>query len=147
ADVTVDRWEYRGHYKTLDAGHSHLSINGSIYTRDVLVQYDVVDISTGSLNTGNFSIDGTGFNELIFSSASLTTVDRIGSNNIVVRLEIKGQRTIAGSSNAVDSLLIGENRNFWLATGTNTINESLKAIHPDCSRLGEMRSDGSSSTI
>ncbi len=147
ADVAVNRWEYRSNAKTLDADHSHLSIRASIYTTGNLVQYDAVDISTGSLNTDNFWIDGTGFRELIFSNPSLTTVAQIGANNVVERLEFKGQGRIAGTGNVIDSLITGENRNFWFGQGTNTINEYLKAIHPDCSGLGEIRSSGTSSTI
>src|SRR5690606_28101765 len=146
ADITVTRWEYRGDYKTLEANNSQLSITGSIYVAG-MVEYDVVDISSGSLREDNFFVDETGFRELTFSNPSLTTVARIGSNNVIERLEFKGQGAIADTGNVIDSLIVGENRNFWLAEGSNTINEYFKAVHPDCSGLGEIRSVGTNSTI
>lgn len=146
ADITVTRWEYRGDYKTLEANNSQLSITGSIYVAG-MVEYDVVDISSGSLREDNFFVDETGFRELTFSNPSLTTVARIGSNNVIERLEFKGQGAIADTGNVIDSLIVGENRNFWLAEGSNTINEYFKAVHPDCSGLGEIRSLGTNSTI
>ncbi len=147
ADVAVNRWEYRSNAKTLDAANSHLSVREWIYTTGNLVQYDAVDVSSGSLREDYFLIDGTGFRELIFSNPSLTTVARIGSNNVIERLEFKGQGSVAGTGNAIDSLITGENRNFWFAQGSNTISEYFKATHPDCSGLGEIRSFGTNSTI
>ncbi|WP_353130984.1 hypothetical protein, partial [Parapedobacter pyrenivorans] len=148
ADITVGRWEYRGNNKTLDADDSHLSIGTSVYMANVLLQYDVVEISSSSLNEGNFLIDGAGFRKLTFSNPSLTTVARIGANNVIERLEFKGQGRIIGTGNVIDSLITGENRNFLFGQGTtNTINEYFKATHPDCSGLGEIRTDGTSSTV
>ncbi|WP_079716922.1 DUF7507 domain-containing protein [Parapedobacter luteus] len=146
SDITVNRWEYRAGNKTLEADNSKLTITGSIYVAG-MVTYDAVDVTTGSLNTDNFSVTQTGFRELLFSNPSLVTAARIDGGNIIERLEFMGQGAIAGTGNVIDSLITGENRNLWLAQGSNTINEYFRAVHPDCSGLGEIRSLGTGSTI
>jgi|GEM_PF-823323 len=148
ATATVNRWEFSGSNKTLAAEGSLLTIKNSVSMANALVQYDVVDISAGPVNTDNFSIEQAGFRELTFSNPSLTSSARIGANNLIDRLEFKGRGTIAGTGNQIGSLITAENRNLWFGDGTsNTINEYFKAVHPECSGLGEIRSLGTSSTV
>lgn len=140
ANITVNHWEYRGNYKTLDADNSLLTTNGGLLTVGDMLEYNEVEMTTGSQNPNYFSIAQTTFRKLTFSNPSLTTASRIGAGNVIERLEFKGQGTIAGTGNVIDSLITAESRNFWLWQGnSNTVNKYFKATHPDCSGLGEIR--------
>jgi hypothetical protein len=130
-------WDYRGLNKSIVSTGSYIA--ASIYFRVDGLSYPKVDLTYGGA-TGVYSIWGTTFGQLTFTSSSAVSVANLGSGNTFRRLEFKGKGAV-GAGNIIDSLILAGSRNYAFG-GTNTINKYLEAQATPCSGLTEIRGTG-----
>ncbi|MFC3199504.1 hypothetical protein ACFOET_17940, partial [Parapedobacter deserti] len=144
ASITVNNWEFLNDAKTTDAAGSYVLANNKLDIRTgTFYRVEGSPTSFNAFNITNATIDF-----LTFSNPSSTSDAIIHGNNIIGTLEFKGRGMIRGSGNVIDSLIVGENRNLRMYTGTtNRIEKYFQAVHPDCSGLGEIRSETGASTL
>ena len=142
ASVTVNNWEFLNPSKTVDAAGSYILAKTNIGIRTG----SFYQVESSATNVNRFDIATATIDFLTFSNPSLTSEAWIGSGNTIGTLEFKGRGMIRYGGNTIDSLIIGESRNFRFFA-SNTINKYFKATHPACSGLGEIRSGEGTSTI
>src|SRR5690606_7078868 len=142
ASITVNNWEFLSPMKTVSAAGSYILAKTNIGIRTG----SFYQVESSATNVNGFDIATTTIDFLTFSNPSLTSDAWIGADNIIGTLEFKGRGMIRYGGNSIDSLIIGENRNFRLFA-SNTINKYFKATHADCSGLGEIRSGEGTSTL
>ncbi|XZF15439.1 hypothetical protein ACTHGU_04830 [Chitinophagaceae bacterium MMS25-I14] len=135
--TAASRWIYTGANKSITSTGSHLTANDIVQVNAPGSTYPWADFTYGGTDPSKFSISGTTFGQLTFTSPSATGTARISTGNIIRRLEYKGAGYI-NSSNNIDSLILAGSRNY-LFTGTNTINQYFKAQATPCTGLTEMR--------
>lgn len=129
------QWDYRGTNKSIVSTGSYIKTDYILYT-DAL-NYQWIDCTYGGSNP-SFAIDNTTVGQLTFTDTIVTSLARIGSNNIIRKLEFKGQGSIGGGGNSIDTLLLAGSKRYLFA-GTNTINKYLYAQAIPCTGLTEMR--------
>ncbi|NII29376.1 T9SS type A sorting domain-containing protein [Pseudoflavitalea sp. X16] len=135
--TTTSRWIYQGANKSITSTGSHITADWFFQVNAPGSTYPWVDLTYSGTDVTIYSIGGTTFGQLTFTSASATSIARIVSGNTIRRLEYKGAG-YTGGSNTIDSLILAGSRNY-LFSGTNTINKYFKAEATTCSGLTEIR--------
>lgn len=145
--TAASRWIYLGANKSIASAGSHITANDIVQVNAPGSTYPLVDLTYGGNDVSKFSISGTTFGQLTFTSTSTTSAARIATGNTIRRLEFKGAGYMAGSNN-IDSLILAGSRNYHF-TGTNSISKYFKAEAITCSGLTEIRSypTGTPSTL
>lgn len=138
ATITTNaRWIYQGSNKSIASAGSHITADWFFQVNAPGSTYPWVDLIYSGTDVSIYSIGGTTFGQLTFTSASATSIARIISGNTIRRLEYKGAGYMNAGNN-IDTLILAGSRNY-LATGTNTINKYFKAEATTCSGLTEIR--------
>jgi hypothetical protein len=135
--TAASRWIYLGANKSITSTGSRITANDIVQVNAPGSTYPSVDITYGGTDVSKFSISGTTFGQLTFTSASATSAARISTGNTIRRLEYKGAGYMPGANN-IDSLILAGSRNYYF-TGTNTINKYFKAEATTCNGLTEIR--------
>lgn len=143
--TAASRWIYLGANKSITSTGSYIIANDIVQVNAPGSTYPWVDLTYGGADPSKFSISGTTFGQLTFTSTSTTSAARIQTGNIIRRLEFKGAGYVAGSDN-IDSLILAGSRNYLFA-GTNTINKYFKAEAVTCSGLTEIRGYPTAGTL
>jgi hypothetical protein len=129
------QWDYRSTNKSIASTGSYIKTDYILSTDGL--NYPWVDCTYGGTNPSFTAINSTTFGQLTFTSTLATSLARIVSNNIIRRLEFKGQGYMGGGNN-IDTLLLAGSKSYLFA-GTNTINKYLSAQAIPCTGLTEMR--------
>ncbi|MFC7523503.1 Calx-beta domain-containing protein [Parapedobacter sp. GCM10030251] len=137
ATIAVNIWEFLNPSKTVSAVGSSILAKTNLGIRTG----SFYRVESPATDNNGFDIANATIDFLTFSNPLLTSNAWIGASNTIGTLEFKGRGMIRYGGNNIDSLIIAENRNLRLFEGSNTVNKYLKAIHPACSGLGEIRSD------
>lgn len=138
ATITTNaRWIYQGNNKSIASAGSHIISDWFFQVNAPGSTYPQVDLLYSGTDVTIYSIGGTTFGQLTFTSASTTSIARIISGNTIRRLEYKGAGYMNAGNN-IDTLILAGSRNY-LVTGTNTINKYFKAEATTCSGLTEIR--------
>lgn len=146
ATITTNaRWIYQGANKSIVSTGSHITSDWFFQVNAPGSTYPKVDLLYSGTDVTIYSISGTTFGQLTFTSASATSIARIVTGNTIRRLEYKGAG-VTGGSNTIDSLILAGSRNY-LFSGTNTINKYFKAEATTCSGLTEIRGYPTAGTL
>src|SRR5690606_5828138 len=143
ATIVVNVWYLQGVGRTwVDQGSgSFITANLAFSVRGL--EYPKVHI-TADNNSSN--IANTTIGELVFTNPSPTSQADLFSGNTIENLEFKGSGFIA-ENNTISNLTLAPSMEY-LFTGTNTIQNSLEFVSPDCNGLGEMRgANGTTATL
>lgn len=146
ATITTNaRWIYQGSNKSIASAGSHITADWFFQVNGPGSTYPWVDLIYSGSDVTIYSIGGTTFGQLTFTSTSATSAARIVSGNTIRRLEYKGA-SYTGGGNTIDSLILAGSRNY-LFNGTNTINKYFKAEAATCNGLTEIRGYPTAGTL
>jgi gliding motility-associated-like protein len=126
-------WDTRGSNLTFTA-------TGSTIIADMFYSMGLTfDKVFANRDNPDMDINNNTFNELTLASlVSQIGTQRIGTNNIIGRLEFKSGGRIAGGGNVIGQLILAPGKGY-IFHGNNTINTSLQANTADCDAMGELR--------